>query len=167
MTELEVGILCLAGRDPDLPLPAYETEGAAGMDLCASLPSGLRPDGMTLEPGARMLVPTGLAFEIPPGHEIQLRPRSGLALRDGITLLNAPGTIDSDYRGEVGVIVINLGARPVTIAHGARIAQIVLAPVTRIRWRSTDALAASPRGVGGFGSTGESAGSGPSSVSRC
>ncbi len=167
MTELDVGILCLEGRDPDLPLPAYESEGAAGMDLCASLPSDLRANGMMLEAGARVLVPTGLAFEIPPGHEIQIRPRSGLALRDGITLLNAPGTIDSDYRGEIGVIVINHGERPVTIAHGARIAQIVLAPVTRIHWRSTDALAESRRGVSGFGSTGEFAGSDPSSVSRC
>jgi dUTP pyrophosphatase len=159
MSALDIGIQCLASRDPDLPLPAYESEGAAGMDICANLPADRRAAGMTIEAGARMLVPTGIALEIPPGHEVQLRPRSGLALRDGITLLNAPGTIDSDYRGEIGVILINHGDRPVTIGHGARVAQMVLAPVTRIRWRGTEALSESHRGSGGFGSTGDQAAS--------
>lgn len=167
MTELDVGVRSLEGRDPALPLPAYESEGAAGMDICANLPADRRADGVTILPGARLLVPTGLAVEIPPGHEIQIRPRSGLALRDGITVLNAPGTIDSDYRGEIGVIVINHGDRPVTIAHGARVAQIVLAPVTRIRWRETEALTESRRGAGGFGSTGAQGGSGRVPASRC
>ena len=99
-------------------------------------------------------MPSGLALEIPPGHEVQLRPRSGLALREGLTLLNSPGTIDSDYRGEVGVIVINHGSEPVTIAHGARIAQLVLAPVARIAWAEARRAGASGRGEGGFGSTG-------------
>ncbi len=149
-----VGILRLPGRDPDLPLPAYATDGAAGMDICASLPAADRAQGLTLAPGARALVPTGLALEIPPGHEVQLRPRSGLALRQGLTLLNSPGTIDCDYRGEVGVIVINHGPEPATIGHGLRIAQMVLAPVARIAWDEAGALADSVRGAGGFGSTG-------------
>jgi dUTP pyrophosphatase len=149
-----VGVRRLPGRDPALPLPDYATAGAAGMDLQANLAPADRARGLTLAPGARALVPTGLALEIPGGHEVQLRPRSGLALREGLTLLNAPGTIDSDYRGELGVIVINHGSGPVTIAHGARIAQLVLAPVARLAWVETEALAASARGTGGFGSTG-------------
>ena len=127
------------------------------MDLCANLAPGDRAGGLTLAPGRRALVPTGLALEIPAGHEVQVRPRSGLALRHGLTLLNSPGTIDSDYRGEVGVILINHGAEPVTIAHGMRIAQLVLAPVARIAWAEAAALAASARGAGGFGSTGTGA----------
>jgi dUTP pyrophosphatase len=149
-----VGIRRLPGHDPALPLPAYATDGAAGMDLCANLPPEQRAGGLSLAPGARALVPSGLALEIPPGHEVQLRPRSGLALREGLTLLNSPGTIDSDYRGEVGVIVINHGREPVTIAHGTRVAQMVLAPVARIGWALRDALPESARGPGGFGSTG-------------
>ena len=113
------------------------------MDLQANLAPEDRARGLTLAPGARALVPTGLALEIPPGHEVQVRPRSGLALRQGLTVLNTPGTIDSDYRGEVGVILVNLGAEPVTIAHGDRIAQMVLAPVARIGWAEAEALAAS------------------------
>jgi dUTP pyrophosphatase len=148
-----VGIRRLPGRDPGLPLPGYATDGAAGMDVCANLAAADRAAGLTLPPGARALVPTGLALEIPAGHEVQLRPRSGLALRHGITLLNSPGTIDSDYRGEVGVIIVNHGAEPVTIGHGMRIAQMVLAPVARAAWRE-GTLAGSPRGAGGFGSTG-------------
>ena len=125
------------------------------MDLCASLPPERpRGEGLTLAPGARALVPSGLALEIPEGHEVQVRPRSGLALRHGLTLLNSPGTIDSDYRGEVGVILVNHGQAPVTIAHGMRIAQLVLAPVARVAWDEAEALAASARGDGGFGSTG-------------
>jgi dUTP pyrophosphatase len=151
---VSVGILRLPGRDPELPLPGYASEGAAGMDVCANLAPEYRAAGLTLAPGARVLVPTGLALEIPAGYEVQLRPRSGLALRQGLALLNSPGTIDCDYRGEVGVIVINHGAEPVTIAHGTRIAQMVLAPVARIAWAEAEALATSARGAGGFGSTG-------------
>lgn len=149
-----VGVLRLPGHDPALPLPEYATDGAAGMDLCANLPPDARADGLTLAPGERALVPSGLALEIPPGHEVQLRPRSGLALRHGLTLLNSPGTIDSDYRGEVGAVLVNHGAEPVTIAHGMRIAQLVLAPVARVAWAEAEALASSARGSGGFGSTG-------------
>jgi dUTP pyrophosphatase len=152
-----VAIRRLPGHDPALPLPAYATAGAAGMDICANLPPERRADGLTLAPGERALVPTGLALAIPAGHEVQLRPRSGLALRQGLTLLNSPGTIDSDYRGEVGVILINHGAEPVTVVHGMRIAQMVLAPVARIAWSEAEGLADSARGAGGFGSTGTAA----------
>ncbi len=152
--ELIIGILALPGRDPALPMPDYATAGAAGMDICACLAPELRQTGLVLAPGVRALVPTGLAVEIPEGFEIQVRPRSGLALREGIALVNSPGTIDSDYRGEIGVIVINHGQSPVTIAHGMRIAQIVPAAVPRILWRSADVLGESARGAGGFGSTG-------------
>jgi dUTP pyrophosphatase len=130
------------------------------MDLQANLGPEERARGLTLAPGGRALVPTGIALEIPAGHEVQVRPRSGLALRRGLTVLNAPGTIDSDYRGEVGVILVNLGAEPVAIAHGERIAQMVLAPVLRVAWAEAEALAESERGEGGFGSTGSSAGIG-------
>jgi dUTP pyrophosphatase len=149
-----VGILRLPGRDPALPLPAYATDGAAGMDLSASLAPSDRAAGLVVPPGGRALIPSGLALEIPDGYEVQLRPRSGLALRHGLTLLNSPGTIDSDYRGEVGVILVNHGPEPVTIAHGMRVAQLVLAPVARVAWAEEGALAASARGAGGFGSTG-------------
>ncbi|MFT3975225.1 MAG: dUTP diphosphatase [Amaricoccus sp.] len=149
-----VRVLRLPSHDPALPLPAYATAGAAGFDFYASLPPQDRADGMTLAPGARALIPTGLAVEIPPGHELQVRPRSGLALRHGLALVNSPGTIDSDYRGEIGIIVINLGAGPVTLTHGMRIAQGVLAPVTRLTWVEADGLGDSARGTGGFGSTG-------------
>jgi dUTP pyrophosphatase len=158
---ITVGILALPGRDPGLPLPDYATPGAAGMDLCANLAPGDRAAGLALAPGARALVPTGIAVEVPPGYEIQVRPRSGLALRDGVTLVNSPGTIDSDYRGEIGLIVINHGEKPVVIAHGTRVAQIVLAPVSRIAWSAVDGLAPSQRGAGGFGSTGLRAGETP------
>ena len=154
---IPVGLRRLPGHDPDLPLPAYATDGAAGMDLSANLDPADRAQGLTLAPGARALIPTGLALEIPPGHEVQLRPRSGLALKQGLTLLNAPGTIDSDYRGELGIILINHGAEPVAIAHGTRIAQMVLAPVARIAWAESGELAESARGAGGFGSTGTAA----------
>jgi len=150
----------LAARDPALPLPAYATAGAAGLDLVASLAAQDRAAGLTLAPGARALVPTGLAVEIPEGYELQIRPRSGLALRHGLALVNSPGTIDSDYRGEIGIIVVNLGAEPVTLAHGVRIAQAVLAPVSRLAWVEVERLAESGRGSGGFGSTGTEAGSG-------
>lgn len=140
--------------DPAVPLPAYQTAGAAAADICASFPDRC---GLTLAPGARALIPTGLAMEIPPGFEVQIRARSGLALKQGLALVNGIGTIDSDYRGEVGVIVVNLGQEPVTIAHGMRIAQAVLAPVTRATFELTEELSDTARGAGGFGSTGTTA----------
>jgi dUTP pyrophosphatase len=158
VTAVAVGLRRLPGHDPALPLPVYATAGAAGLDICACLPPEARAGGLVLGPGARALVPTGLAVALPEGFELQLRPRSGLALRDGLTLLNAPGTIDADYRGEIGVIVINHGSAPVTIAHGMRVAQLVLAPVTRLVWEERAALAETARGAGGFGSTGRTAG---------
>jgi dUTP pyrophosphatase len=130
-------------------LPAYQSAGAAGMDLAAAIETPL-----TLPPGGRHLVPCGIAIAIPDGHEGQVRPRSGLAVRHGVTVLNAPGTIDSDYRGEVGVILVNLGGETVEIARGERIAQLVVAPVTRAALRERAVLPDSPRGAGGFGSTG-------------
>jgi dUTP pyrophosphatase len=132
-----------------LALPAYATEGAAGMDLLAAR-------DITLAPGARALVPTGIAVAIPDGFEMQVRPRSGLALKHGVTVLNAPGTVDSDYRGEVGVILFNTGDAPFAIARGDRIAQAVFAPVTRAMWEEVVVLPESARGAGGFGSTGRS-----------
>ena len=134
-----------------LPSPAYETAGAAGADLRAAVNEAAP---LQLEPGARALVPTGLAMALPPGFEAQVRPRSGLAARHGITCLNSPGTIDSDYRGEIQVLLINLGQEPVEIRRGDRIAQIVVAPVSQAHWTETEALDETPRGVGGFGSTG-------------
>ena len=133
-------------------VPCYATEHAAGMDLHAALDAVV-----TLAPGERLLIPTGLALEIPQGFEGQVRPRSGLALRQGIALVNAPGTIDADYRGEVGVIVINHGCDPVTFAPGDRIAQLVVAPVTRIVFEEAGELAATQRAAGGFGHTGTGA----------
>lgn len=130
-----------------LPLPAYETTGAAGMDLRAA-------EAMTLKPGARCLVPTGLAIALPQGFEAQVRPRSGLAVKHGITVLNAPGTIDSDYRGEVKVPLINHGQDNFVIARGDRIAQMVVAPVTQIGWSEVEDLDETHRGAGGFGSSG-------------
>ncbi len=152
--EIVIRCLRLPGSDPAVPLPAPATEGAAGADLRANLPPGDRRRGLVLRPGARILVPTGLALEIPPGHEVQIRPRSGLALRHGVTVLNAPGTIDSDYRGEVGVLLVNLGDAPFTVGHGMRIAQMVPARVVRGRFVESAALGVSARGEGGFGSTG-------------
>jgi len=141
------------GADRDVGLPGYESAGAAGADLRANLPDrGV----LELQPGARVLVPTGLRIEIPPGFEVQIRPRSGLALKHGITLPNAPGTIDSDYRGPLGVILMNGGGASFVIRHGARIAQMVVAPVVRARFEVVDGLGVSVRGEGGFGSTGSS-----------
>lgn len=147
----EVRVLRLAHHDPALPLPAYATEGAAGADLTACLPDR---GALRLAPGARALVPTGLALAIPAGWEGQVRPRSGLALRLGVTVANAPGTIDADYRGELGVLLVNLGPDPAEIRHGERIAQLVLAPVARAGFRPVAALDATARAEGGFGSTG-------------
>ncbi len=157
MNAVEIEVRRLPERDPAVALPCYETEGAAGMDLRANLDAGDRAGGLSLAPGERALVPTGIALGIPPGWEVQVRPRSGLALRRGVTLVNAPGTIDSDYRGEIGVILINHGAEAVTVAHGERIAQMVAAPVARATLRETGALGGTARGAGGFGSTGSGA----------
>ena len=136
-------------RGKDLPLPQYETDGAAGMDICAALSAPL-----TIKPMQREAVPTGLTMAIPQGYEIQVRPRSGLAFKHGLTVANAPGTIDSDYRGEVKVILINLGDAPVEITHGMRIAQLVLAPVAMAAPEIVTQLDDTDRGAGGFGSTG-------------
>ena len=132
-----------------LALPAYATTHSAGMDLVAAI-----ADPITLKPGERKLVPTGLSIALPDGYEAQVRPRSGLALKNGITVANAPGTIDADYRGEVGVILINLGQEPFTIERGMRIAQMVIAPYTRATFLEVAELPSSERGAGGFGSTG-------------
>ncbi|MFT4090408.1 MAG: dUTP diphosphatase [Asticcacaulis sp.] len=136
----------------DLPLPAYETAGSAGLDLRAAIPEG---DVLTIKPMGRALVPTGLKMAVPQGFEIQVRPRSGLALKHGITCLNSPGTVDSDYRGEVGVILINLGADDFVIRRGDRIAQMIVARHARIEWDVVDDLDETARGAGGFGSTGK------------
>ncbi len=135
----------------DLPLPQYETAEAAGCDLLAAVPANAP---VTLQPAERALVPCGIAIALPSGYEAQVRPRSGLALRHGISLVNAPGTIDADYRGEIGAIVVNLGSAPFIIERGLRIAQMVIAPVTRAVWQEVADLEATERGAGGFGSTG-------------
>jgi dUTP pyrophosphatase len=135
----------------DLPLPKYETDGAAGMDVRAALPD---VEPVTLAPGERAMVPTGLSVAIPDGYEIQMRPRSGLAAKHGLTCLNSPGTIDSDYRGEIKVILINHGQTDFTIERGERIGQMVLAPVTHLSWETVNSLPETMRGEGGFGSTG-------------
>jgi len=134
-------------RGDPLPLPAYATEGSAGLDLRADVP-------VSLSPGERALIPTGLSIAIPPGHEGQVRPRSGLALREGLTCLNSPGTIDADFRGEVSVIIVNLGQRPVALPRGERIAQLVIAPVARAELVESAELPKTSRGAGGFGHTG-------------
>lgn len=148
---VRVRILWDEQADRALGLPAYATAGAAGADLRANFPDR---NGIDLAPGARMLVPTGLRLEIPAGYEVQIRPRSGLALKHGITLPNSPGTIDSDYRGPLGVIVMNAGDKPFRIEHGMRIAQMVVAPVVRATFEAVEALDQTTRGSGGFGSTG-------------
>jgi dUTP pyrophosphatase len=145
---VEVRIRRLAHSE-GLPLPAYATDGAAGADLCAAVESE-----MIIGPGDRAAVPTGLVVEIPAGYEGQVRPRSGLAIKAGLTIVNAPGTIDSDYRGELKVLMINLGSDPVSIGRGDRIAQLLIAPVTRASFIETEDLTVSERGEGGFGSTG-------------
>ncbi len=133
----------------DLDLPAYATEQSAGLDLLAAV-----TEDLVLAPGARALVPTGLAIALPPGYEAQVRPRSGLALKHGISVLNSPGTIDADYRGELGVILINQGEAPYTVTRGSRIAQMVVARHARVAWQPSENLEDSARGSGGFGSTG-------------
>ena len=140
--------------DRDLPLPAYETAGAAGADIRANLTADMRDAGVVLLPMQRAIVPTGLRVEIPLGFEMQIRPRSGLAVKYGISLPNTPGTIDSDYRGPLGVALINLGAEAYVIRHGDRIAQMIVAPVVQARFEVVDRLSDTARGEGGFGSTG-------------
>jgi dUTP pyrophosphatase len=140
--------------DPAVPLPSYETAGAAGADIRANLPPDLRVGGLVLAPMQRAVVPTGLSVAIPEGFEAQIRPRSGLALKHGISLANTPGTIDSDYRGPLGVLLVNLGAAPFVVGHGERIAQMIVAPVVRARFEPAEALGETARGAGGFGSTG-------------
>jgi dUTP pyrophosphatase len=137
-------------HNQDLALPAYETEHASGMDLRAAV-----AETVTLEPRQRAMIPTGLAMAIPAGYEVQIRPRSGLAAKHGITCLNTPGTIDADYRGEVQVILINMGDAPFTITRGDRIAQMIVAPVTQGEWEEVTELDTTARGTGGFGSTGK------------
>jgi dUTP pyrophosphatase len=139
-------------HNADLPLPAYETAQSAGMDLRAAVPEDAP---VTLQPGARGLIPTGLAIALPPGFEAQVRPRSGLALKHGITCLNSPGTVDADYRGELAVILVNLGQEPFVIQRGERIAQMVIAPVTQASFAEVETLDETARGTGGFGSTGK------------
>jgi dUTP pyrophosphatase len=136
-------------RDREIPLPKYMTERSSGMDLFAAFEGEL-----TLEPGDRKLIPTGIALSIPKGYEGQVRPRSGLALRDGVTLVNTPGTIDADYRGEIGVLLINLGRQPFRVKRGDRIAQLVIAPVSQATLELADELDDTPRSGGGFGHTG-------------
>lgn len=141
--------------DPAVALPGYETAGAAGADIRANLPPEMRTAGFTLAPMQRAIVPTGLRVEIPQGFEMQIRPRSGLALKHGISLPNTPGTIDSDYRGPLGVLLINFGPEPYTIAHGERVAQAVIAPVVQALYAAAEGLSETARGEGGFGSTGK------------
>lgn len=150
---VEVLLIWDEGADRALGLPSYESAGAAGADLRANFPEDAR-QGVTLNPGERRLVPTGLRLAVPSGYEVQLRPRSGLALKHGISLPNAPGTIDSDYRGPLGVIVMNAGQAAFHVEHGMRIAQMVVAPVVQARFVLAAHLDGTARGAGGFGSTG-------------
>ena len=140
-------LIARSGRAKDFPLPEYATPASAGVDLRAS-------EGCVIPPGGRALVPTGLRIALPEDYEAQIRPRSGLALRHGVTLPNSPGTIDADYRGEIGVILMNLGQEPFVVEPGDRIAQMIVAPVTRVAWSEAEELDATERGEGGFGSTG-------------
>ncbi len=153
MTDTVSISVCRLPHGADLPLPQAATELSAGVDLLAAV-----AEPLVIEPGARAIVPTGLTIALPAGFEAQVRPRSGLAAKQGLTVLNSPGTIDADYRGEVGVILINLGPDAVTIERGMRIAQMVVAPVNRVVWRETDQLPDTERGSGGFGSTGVTSG---------
>ena len=148
MTQVEIAVTRLP-HNADLPLPTYETAQSAGMDLAAAI-----EEPITLAPGSRVMVPTGLAIALPDGYEAQVRPRSGLAARNGVTVLNTPGTIDADYRGEVNVILINLGDETFEIERGMRIAQMVVSPVTQAAFSEAAELPETARGTGGFGSTG-------------
>ena len=148
MKRVEVAVRRLHHAE-GLALPAYATDQSAGMDLLAAVPGAV-----TLEPGERRLIPSGIAIALPAGYEAQVRPRSGLAMKHGVTVLNAPGTVDADYRGEIGVVLINLGQEPFTVERGMRIAQLVVAAYGQVAWSQSDDLEASGRGAGGFGSTG-------------
>ena len=148
MSSVKVDVVQLP-HAADLPLPEYATVQSAAVDLLAAV-----TEDVVLAPGARTLIPTGLAIALPDGYEAQVRPRSGLALKNGITLLNTPGTIDADYRGEIGIILMNLGQEDFTVERGMRIAQMLIAPVTRLTWNAVSSLDKSERGSGGFGSTG-------------
>lgn len=149
MTEVRIPLRRVRSHPAPLPLPRYQSAGAAGLDLCADIDAD-----WTLAPLARRAVPTGIAIALPEGHEAQVRPRSGLALRHGITCINAPGTIDADYRGEIQVLLVNLSGEPYTLRRGERIAQLVVAPVVRAELEEVDSLPTTVRGDGGFGSTG-------------
>jgi dUTP pyrophosphatase len=149
-----IGILWEDWADRGLPLPAYETPGAAGADVRANLMPEDRAAGVTLAPMQRVVVPTGIRIEIPMGYEVQIRPRSGLALKHGITLPNTPGTIDSDYRGPLGVALVNLSGTSYTVQHGERVAQMIVAPVVQAGFEIVEILSETARGTGGFGSTG-------------
>ena len=150
-----VNVCWMENADRSLPLPTYATDGAAAMDVRANFSTlAERGEGVSIAPGGRALIPTGLRMEIPVGYELQVRPRSGLALKSGVTLANSPGTIDSDYRGEVGIIVLNVGQDTFQINHGDRVAQLVFAPVSRLQWVEVDAIGETERGEQGFGSTG-------------
>jgi dUTP pyrophosphatase len=148
MTMFDVAVSRLP-HGADLALPAYATPGSAGLDLLAAI-----SDDISLAPGSRVLMPTGLAIALPEGYEAQVRPRSGLALKNGVTVLNSPGTVDADYRGEIGVILINHGDAPFVVIRGMRIAQLIVAPVTQLSWVETTELPTTTRGTGGYGSTG-------------
>ncbi|WP_347313584.1 dUTP diphosphatase [Defluviimonas sp. SAOS-178_SWC] len=150
-----IAVLREEWADPTVPLPSYETAGAAGADIRANLPEAERETGFVLRPMERRVVPTGLRVAIPDGFEMQIRPRSGLALKHGISLPNTPGTIDSDYRGPLGVLLINLGPDPFVVGHGDRIAQMIVAPVIRAVFAEASGLDGTARGAGGFGSTGQ------------
>lgn len=155
MSQPVIKVLWEDWADREVALPSYETAGAAGADLRANLRPEERAEGLVLNPMARVIVPTGIRVEIPEGYEMQLRPRSGLAIKHGISLPNTPGTIDSDYRGPLGVILINYGDAPFVIGHGDRIAQAVIAPVIQASYAVVDTLSDTRRGAGGFGSTGQ------------
>jgi len=148
MEEVRIQIKRVRTHEDEFSLPAYMTEGSAGMDLAADL-----DEDLTLQPLARALIPTGVAVALPLGFEAQIRPRSGLALRDGVTLVNSPGTIDSDYRGEIRLIAINLGKEPVVIRRGQRVAQMIVQRVCRVKWQEVEELPSSERQEGGFGHT--------------
>ncbi|MDJ0858533.1 MAG: dUTP diphosphatase [Dinoroseobacter sp.] len=154
MTQPIVRVLREPWADPDIPLPSYETAGAAGADIRANLTEADRATGLEIQPLHRLIVPTGLRVEIPAGFEMQIRPRSGLALRHGLTLPNTPGTIDSDYRGPLGVLLTVIGTEPVRIHHGERIAQAIVAPVVQAYFTTAETLSDTARGSAGFGSTG-------------
>lgn len=152
---LTIKVLRETWADVTIALPAYQTAGAAGADLCANLPPEQREAGITLAPMQRVICPTGLRVELPEGYEMQIRPRSGLATKFGISMPNTPGTLDADYRGPVGVPLINLSDAPYTIKHGERVAQAVIAPVLQVSYQLAESLSDTARGEGGFGSTGK------------